>query len=73
MRFIVLLLSMGSVVLYGYALAGLGGYFFGRGRPDYFILGLGAGTLSAAASLFLWRKFLILLEKEAEKDSGENV
>jgi hypothetical protein len=64
---------MGTVVLYGYALAGLGGYFFSRGRPDYILIGLGAGTLSAAAALFLWRKFLLTLKKEEEKGTTKNV
>lgn len=73
MRFIVLILSMATVVLYGYALAGLGGFFFGRGRPDYIIFGLGAGTFSAAAALILWRKFLLMIEKEEEKGTGGNV
>lgn len=72
MRFIVLILSMGTVVLYGYALAGLGGFFFGRGRPDYIIFGLCAGTFSAAAALILWRKFLLMIEEE-EKGTGGNV
>ena len=58
MRFIVLLLSMGSVVLFGYALAGMGGYLLGRGRIDYIVTGLLGGFTAAIAALILWRKYL---------------
>lgn len=56
MRHAVLVLSMGTVVLYGYALAGLGGYMMGRGRPDYIAFGLIFGTLSGAAAIFFVEK-----------------
>ncbi len=71
MRQAVLVLSMGTIVLYGYALAGLGGYLAGRGRPDYIVFGLGLGTMAGAAALFLWKKYLAALEAEDEK-SREN-
>jgi hypothetical protein len=64
MRFTVLLLSMGSVVLYGYALAGLAGFFFGKGRSDYIFFGLFFGTLAASLSLLLWKRYLVILESE---------
>mgnify|MGYP006991333173 CR=1 FL=1 len=73
MRFTVLLLSMGTVVLFGYALAGLGGYFFARGRPDYIVFGLAGGILTAAVALFLWKKYLVTLENETGKDTMKNV
>ncbi|MDR2136663.1 MAG: HAD family hydrolase [Synergistaceae bacterium] len=57
MRLFVLVLSMACVVLYGYALAGFAGYSFGRGRADYVVWGLAAGTLCGAAALFLWKKW----------------
>ncbi|MGI6784319.1 MAG: hypothetical protein ACOX5A_08860 [Aminivibrio sp.] len=75
MRHIVLFLSMGTVVLYGYALAGLGGYLLGRGRLDYIVFGILLGSLSAAAAILLWKKFLLTEEaadqKVEEKISGE--
>lgn len=75
MRHIVLFLSMGTVVLYGYALAGLGGYLLGRGRLDYIVFGLLLGSLSAAAAILLWKKFLLTeaakAQKVEEKFSGE--
>ncbi len=56
MRFFVMLLSMATVVLYGYALAGLGGYIWGNGRMDYILWGLIGGTISALVALYFWKK-----------------
>ena len=70
MRHAVLVLSMGTVVLYGYALAGLGGYMMGRGRPDYFAFGLIFCTLSGAASIFLWKKYILPSEACSFKAGG---
>lgn len=64
MRLTVLVLSIATIVLYGHALAGLGGYFFEKGRPDLIIAGLVGGTASAVCALWLWRKYLVTLEKE---------
>ena len=58
MRFVVLLLSMGSVVSFGYALAGLAGFLLSRGRPDYILGGLFFGFASATTSLLLWKRWL---------------
>gem|GEM_PF-2203499 len=58
MRLFILALSGACVILYGYALAGYGAYTYGRGRPDYVIWGLLAGTACAGAALFLWKKWL---------------
>ena len=68
MRQIVLVLSMGTIVLYGYALAGMGGYLMGRGRADYIVLGLGVGSILAASAIFLWKKYLLTLGAEAETE-----
>lgn len=67
MRQFVLLLSMGTIVLYGYALAGMGGYLLGRGRIDYILFGLLGGSLSAWAALFLWKKYLVTLRDDGEE------
>ena len=53
-----MILSVGCVTLYGYALAGYAGYSFGRGRPDYIAWGLSLGTLCGAAALHLWKKWM---------------
>ncbi len=64
MRLIILLLSMSSVALYGYAVAGLAGFLVGRGRLDYIFHGLFFGTAAAATSLLLWKRWISLLESE---------
>lgn len=64
MRIIVLILSISTLVLYGHALAGLGGYFFGKGRPDLIITGLCLGTACAVSALLLWKKYLNRIEEE---------
>ncbi len=56
MRLIVTVLSMGTIAAYGYALAGLGGFFFGKGSLHYIIWGLIGGTICGAAAIILWRK-----------------
>ncbi len=70
MRLIVLLLSMGSVVLFGYALAGMGGYLLGKGRLDYVFTGLRWIRCRCSRRLLLWKKYLdmILMEDTREKD-----
>ncbi len=70
MRLLILLLSMGSVVFYGYALAGMGGFLIGRGRLDYVLFGLFLGTASAIASLLLWRRWLLQMETEMAREMG---
>lgn len=70
MRLLILLLSMGSVVFYGYALAGMGGFLLGRGRLDYVLFGLLLGTASAIASLLLWRRWLLQIEREMAREKG---
>ncbi len=56
MRLIVTILSMSTVVAYGYALAGLGGFLVGKGSLHYIIWGLIGGTICGAAAIILWRK-----------------
>jgi hypothetical protein len=51
--------SLGSIVGYAKAVAGLGGYFFEKGRPDLIALGILFGTLSAGIALFLWKRYLV--------------
>ena len=74
MRLFVLLLSMASVVFYGYALAGYGGAIFGRGRPDYVLWGLTAGTICGVLALLLWRKWMphFIEEIEENPESAED-
>lgn len=81
MRLFILTLSMGCVVLYGYALAGYAGYWFDKGRPDYIAGGLILGTLCGGAALYLWKKNLhhffmdveeMDLETEERNDDPKN-
>jgi hypothetical protein len=58
MRLFILLLSIACVAAYGYALAGYGGYSFGKGRPDYIAWGLAVGTLCGAAAIKLWKNWM---------------
>ena len=63
------MLSMGSVVAYGYALAGWGISFWGsKINYSYVIGGLSAGTLSGFLSIWLWKRWLreenMILEQE---------
>lgn len=71
MRITVLLLCMTTIVFYGYALAGLGGYFFGEGRPALIVLGLAAGTVSAAVALWLWHRYLLDTEQRTIKTKDD--
>ncbi len=66
MRLFITLLSMGSVIAFGYALAGYGGSLVGRGRTDYIVAGLIAGIFCAAAALFLWKKNMHRFVEEIE-------
>ena len=59
MRLVILMLSMGSVAAYGYALAGWGVKFIGGEiNYPYVIGGLSGGTLSAILALCLWKLWL---------------
>ena len=72
MRLTILVLSIASIVFYGHALAGLGGYFLDKGRPDLIIIGLTGGTSSAVSALWLWKKYLTELEEELIKKTETN-
>jgi len=70
LRFTILLLSLGTLVLYGKALAGLGGYLAGNGRIDMIVLGLVGGTGTAVIALFLWKRYITEIYKE-RNDKGK--
>ncbi len=74
MRFFVLILSMSSVLFFSYAIAGMGGFMFGRGRLDYIAFGLLAGGGAAVSAIWLWRRWLVPADLEASsKGSGESL
>ena len=68
-RLLVLFLSFGTIIAFGYALGGLGGYIFDKGKPLVIAAGLGGGILSALLALKVWRVYLDDLEKE-DKENG---
>ena len=69
MRFIVLILSLGTLFLYGRAIAGLWGYIVGQPHPGMLITGFFGGTASAATAIVLWHKKMKNLDwiREEEK------
>jgi len=67
MRLVVLLLAIGTIIFYAHALAGLGGYLLGKGRPWMIAYGLIGGTCTAALALWLWKRYLLSLS-----DTGDD-
>lgn len=65
----VLFLSFGTIIAFGYALGGLGGYMFDRGKPLVIAAGLGGGIVSALLALKVWRIYLDDMERE-DKETG---
>lgn len=68
-RLAVLILSIGSVVGFGYALGGLGGYLLGKGDMRYVAGGLTGGFAAALGALRLWKDYLAELAELAEEIS----
>jgi hypothetical protein len=61
-RIMTLLSSIGTIVCYGYALGGVGGYLAGRGRPFIAAAGIISGSLLAFAAIKIWRSYIADLE-----------
>lgn len=76
MRLLTLILSITTLALFGRALAGLGGFLFGRGRIDYIVQGLLLGSLTTVAAFWTWKRYLKELDEEArsreEKDDASS-
>lgn len=70
-RLIVLILSISTIVAYGYALGGLGSYAMGVPKPVPIAAGLVCGTAFAAAALKLWKGYLEELEQERKAQEAE--
>lgn len=66
-RLLVLFLSFGTIISFGYALGGLGGYIFDQGKPLVIAAGLGGGIAMATAALKIWGTYLDDLKKEDEE------
>ena len=63
-RLLVLFLSFGTIIAFGYSLGGLGGYMFGQGKPLVIAAGLVGGLVSGALALIIWRTYLNDIERE---------
>ena len=42
----------------GQAIAGMGGYLVGRGRPMYVLLGLCGGAVFSYAAIAVWKSYI---------------
>ncbi len=65
-RLLVLFLSFGTIIAFGYALGGLGGYMFDQGKPKVIAAGLIGGIVSAYIALKVWRTYLDDIDRENE-------
>ena len=65
MRLLTLFFSITTLACLGRALAGLGGFLFGRGRIDYIAQGLVLGCLSTLGAFWAWKRYLKELEAES--------
>jgi len=65
LRLLTLILSITTLALFGRALAGLGGFLFGRGRIEYIVQGLLLGSLTTVAAFWTWKRYLKELDAEA--------
>ena len=75
-RIATLLCSIGTIVGYGYLLAGTGGYLLGRGRPLIAVLGFLSGTALAFVAIKIWRSYLVdidLLEVQEKNSKNRDV
>ena len=66
-RLLVLFLSFGTIIAFGYALGGLGGYMFDQGKPLVIAAGLIGGVVSAILALKIWRTYLNDIDRENEE------
>lgn len=57
MRTLVTGLSIATLIAYGYAIAGIGGFLLGKGRIDFITWGLTCGSICAALALYIWKKY----------------
>jgi len=59
MRFLVMILCLATLVLYGHAIAGLWGYFVGKPGTSAIFRGLLGGTTTGALAVFLWHRYMV--------------
>lgn len=66
MRLLTLILSVSTLAFFGRALAGLGGFLFGKGRIDYIVQGILLGCLTTVAAFWTWKRYMQELDAEAQ-------
>ncbi len=71
MRLVVLLLSLGTLVLYGRAIAALWSFTVGHPRPGMLFFGLFGGTVTAVSAVLLWKNRLRELDWVKEDEEGQ--
>lgn len=71
-RLAVLLLSISTIVAYGYALGGLGSYAMGAPRPLPTAAGLICGTIFAIAALKIWKSYVDDIDREETEKEALN-
>jgi hypothetical protein len=59
MRFLIMILCLATLVLYGHAIAGLWGYFVGKPGMSAIFRGLLGGTATGALAVFLWHRYMV--------------
>ncbi|MGC9372545.1 MAG: hypothetical protein ACP5DY_04415 [Thermovirgaceae bacterium] len=59
MRFLIMILCLATLVLYGHAIAGLWGYFVGKPGMSAIFRGLLGGTATGALAIFLWHRYMV--------------
>lgn len=71
-RILVMILSFGAIIAFGYALGGLGSYLVGQKRPLVIAAGLVGGVASSFAAMRVWRSYLSdIAAEDAEKEREE--
>jgi hypothetical protein len=71
LRLLTLFFSIMTLASFARALAGFGGFLFGRGRVDYIVQGLALGVVCTVAAFWAWRRYLREIDAEGKKNGQE--
>ncbi|NLI95884.1 MAG: hypothetical protein GX436_04085 [Synergistaceae bacterium] len=71
MRILTLFFSIVTLASFGRALAGFGGFLFGKGRVDYIVQGLALGFVCTLAAFWTWRRYLKEINSAGKTDGQE--
>ncbi|MEG1641694.1 MAG: hypothetical protein RR272_01145 [Synergistaceae bacterium] len=67
-RIAVLMLSFATLISFGKAIKGLGGYLINQGNPLLIATGLTSGIVFACLAIKIWKSYLNDIEKEKSKN-----